>query len=84
MHPTLFSELHLNDDWPFSHVHQLYDKLKSFDSNAKNDLNKEFFKNTFQLSAEEIYEFGATALDCSIMVTFQCVETTDDITMNKW
>lgn len=67
----LFGTLARDGNWPFEHLNQLGRKIDTFAS-RKFEIDKPFLENTLQLSQEELYEIGATALDCSIMLTFQC------------
>lgn len=42
--------------------------------NNSRSINENFLEN---LSKKECYVLGATALDCSVMLTFQCISDTD-------
>lgn len=71
----------LSADWPHSHVAELCRKLDQFDENDGADsIDYESLKTVYDLSDEEIYEIGATALDCSIMLTIQCANDETDAT----
>lgn len=59
-------------DWIHSHVLEMCDKLCQInDKNAVDEVDYDYLKATCNLSDEEMYEIGATALDCSIMLTIQ-------------
>lgn len=68
---SLFGILARDDNWPFGHLNQLGRKIDTRAS-SKLEIDKAFLVNTLKLTQEELYEIGATALDCSIMLTFQC------------
>lgn len=71
----LFNVDHDTDmEWIRLHFAQLYEKLRGFDWNVGCDVNFEYLEKTLNLSSEEIYEIGATALDSSIMLTVQKVD----------
>ncbi|XP_055295906.1 inositol-pentakisphosphate 2-kinase [Sitodiplosis mosellana] len=59
--------------WPHLHVIALHEKLgrHTTHQNPVDVIDYEYLKSTCNLSDEEIYEIGATALDSSIMLTFQ-------------
>lgn len=64
-------ELVQNENWPHLHVHKLNRKLNQFNSNRSTQVSYEYLKTKLNLDDEEMYEIGATALDSSIMLTFQ-------------
>lgn len=64
-------ELIQNENWPHLHVHELNRKLNQFKSNRSMQVSYEYLKTKLNFHDEEIYEIGATALDSSIMLTFQ-------------
>lgn len=66
----LFHKLTCDGNWPFEHFNGLSRKIDTYVS-RKLEIDKPFSENTFELTQEELYEIGATALDCSIMLTFQ-------------
>lgn len=62
------NELHESDR--YEHFCGIYAKLeKSFDPKNDSDLVA-----SSDLNVVELYELGATALDCSVMITFQVFE----------
>lgn len=65
-----------NDYWPHLHVHELNRKLNQSKLNRFTQVNYEYLKEILNLHVEEIYEIGATALDSSIMLTFQKTDQT--------
>lgn len=66
----LFDKLTCDDNWPFEHLNGLCRKIDTYAS-TKLEIDKPFLENALNLTQEELYEIGATALDCSIMLTFQ-------------
>lgn len=64
-------ELIENENWPHLHIHKLNRKLDQFKSNQTTQVSYEYLKTKLNLHDEEMYEIGATALDSSIMLTFQ-------------
>lgn len=52
----------------------MYEKLGHTDQNFPDVIDYEYLKTTCNLNDEEMYEIGATALDSSIMLTFQRIE----------
>lgn len=70
----LFDALARDDNWPFDHLNKLCRKIDTYAyASGKCEIDKSFLVNTHdvELLQEELYEIGATALDCSIMLTFQ-------------
>lgn len=66
----LFDALARDDNWPFEHLNKLSQKIDTHAS-RKFEIDKPFLENTLKLTPDEMYEIGATALDSSIMLTFQ-------------
>lgn len=82
-----WADLIENKRWPHSHTIELCRKLSQSDqsaadvvvtvadadadANAADVIDYEYLKTTCKLNDDEIYEIGATALDSSIMLTFQ-------------
>lgn len=64
----MFQNLKADNQWPHLHFAKICEKLVQFNRNSERDYD--FLNKTLNLCAEEIYEIGATALDCSIMLTF--------------
>lgn len=59
-------------NWIHSHVFEMYQKLSQInDENAIDVIDYDYLKSACNLNDEEMYEIGATALDCSIMLTIQ-------------
>lgn len=55
-------------------------KLGQFnDENTHDAVDYDHLKSTCNLCDEELYEMGATALDCSIMLTIQRVKNQMDL-----
>lgn len=48
-------------------------KINQLDRNMTDTIDYDYLKTIGKLTDEEIYEIGATALDSSIMLTFQSV-----------
>lgn len=68
----LFGTLTRDDNWPFEHLNKLGRKIDTIAmADRKFEIDKAFLENTHKLTHEELYEIGATALDSSIMLTFQ-------------
>lgn len=65
------NELIQNENWPHLHLHELNRKLNQFESDQSTQVSYEYLKTKLNLHDEEMYEIGATALDSSIMLTFQ-------------
>lgn len=57
-------------NWPFEHLNELSRKIDTYAS-SKFEIDKPFLESALKLTQDELYEIGATALDCSIMLTFQ-------------
>lgn len=76
---TSFTEPLKDGLWPHSHVNELSKKLNQIDRDQIGDNMYEVLKTTYNLDNEEIYEIGATALDVSIMLTFQETKSTNSI-----
>lgn len=55
-----------------SHDSQICDKLFQTDQRTLDAIDYDHLKSIFRLTDAELYEIGATALDCSIMLTIQC------------
>lgn len=67
-----WEDLIKNKRWPHSHTSELCRKLQSqADHSAVDVIDYEYLKTTCKLNDNEIYDIGATALDASIMLTFQ-------------
>lgn len=64
-------ELIQNENWSHVHVNELNRKLDQFKLNPSTPVSYEYLKTKLNLNDEEMYEIGATALDSSIMLTFQ-------------
>lgn len=60
-----------NIRWSFQHVKSLDSKLVRYSPAQISDNTLETLSETYDLSPEELYDVGATALDSSIMLTFQ-------------
>lgn len=71
-----WSEFNLSSNWPHSHVAEMCRKLGQIneEGNTIDVIDYDCLKSVCKLSDEEIYEIGATALDCSIMLTIQRAE----------
>lgn len=65
----------LTSNWPHSHIAEMCQKLNE---NSFDAVDYDYLKTVCSLNDEEIYEIGATALDCSIMLTAQRVENDTD------
>lgn len=67
-----WEDLMKNTRWSHSHTSELCRKLSQTDQSTDVDvIDYEYLKTTCKLNDNEIYEIGATALDSSIMLTFQ-------------
>lgn len=66
-------DLNRHHDWPHSHVSELCQKLYNIDENTIDTVDYEYLSRQ-NVSDEEMYEIGATALDCSIMLTIQRID----------
>lgn len=66
----LFGALTCDVNWPFEHLNRLSRKIDAY-AGRKFKIDKAFFESTLKLTLEELYEIGATALDSSLMLTFQ-------------
>lgn len=73
----LFDALARDDNWPFRHLNELCRKIDTYAS-SKIEIDKPFLESKLKLTHEELYEIGATSLDCSIMLTFQRLSTQID------
>lgn len=69
--PSSFVEFVTDENWSHSHIYRFREKLHGFNCNGIDDINYAFLKSQWKMSSEELYEIGATALDASIMLTFQ-------------
>ncbi|XP_031622852.1 inositol-pentakisphosphate 2-kinase [Contarinia nasturtii] len=83
---NVWVDLIKNVQWSHSHVSKLCQKLDMADENIDNIIDYEYLKTTYNLSDEQMYEIGATALDSSIMLTFQCIDqqTNDNSGNNEY
>lgn len=75
--PASFTAFIEDEHWPHTHVNQLRAKLNQFDWNRIGSVNYESLKTMINMRDEEMYEIGATALDSSIMLTFQKTDETN-------
>lgn len=67
-------------DWPHLRVVELCQKLSQInDGNTIDVVDYDNLKSACNLSDEEMYEIGATALDCSIMLTIQRAKNEMDL-----
>lgn len=67
-------------NWPHSHVAEMCRKLSRIsDENTIDAVDYDNLKSVCNLSDEEMYEIGATALDCSIMLTMQRAKNEMDL-----
>lgn len=66
----------LSSDWPHSHIAEMCQKLNE---NTVDAVDYDYLKSVCKLHDEELYEIGATALDCSIMLTIQRVTIDTDL-----
>lgn len=73
-----WSELqkNLTSNWPHSHIAEMCQKL---DENSVDAVDYDYLKSKCNLNDEELYEIGATALDCSIMLTMQRVKNETEL-----
>lgn len=53
---------------------ELCQKISQSDQNIAETIDYEYLKTICKLNDEELYEIGATALDSSIMLTFQSID----------
>lgn len=65
----------LSSNWPHSHITGMCQKLNGTTIDA---LDYDYLKSVCNLNDEEMYEIGATALDCSIMLTAQRLKSGTD------
>lgn len=65
-----------SSNWPHSHIAGMCQKLNGITIDA---LDYDYLKSGCNLNDEEMYEIGATALDCSIMLTTQRVRSNTDL-----
>lgn len=68
-----WADLVRDEEWQFLHISGMCQKLqRQTDEDITNFVNcYQYLQSVCQLNDEEIYEIGATALDCSIMLTIQ-------------
>lgn len=70
----LFDKLARDDNWSFEHLNELCRKVDEAYANDESNIGIEFLENTAGLTHGEMYGIGATALDCSVMLTFQRID----------
>lgn len=71
---------HLSSNRLHTHVDEMCRKLRHInDENTTDAVDYDYLKSIFNLSDEEMYAIGATALDCSIMLTIQRVKNEMDL-----
>lgn len=69
-----------SSNWPHSHIGEMCRKLGQInEGNTVDAIDYDCLKSVCNLGDEEMYEIGATALDCSIMLTIQCADTEVDL-----
>lgn len=70
----------LSSNWPHSHIAEMCQKLEQMNNESTAEaIDYDYFKAVCSLNEEELYEIGATALDCSIMLTSQRVKNDTDL-----
>lgn len=62
-----------NIEWPINHIINLHNKLADFNPQQETNITSDYLKTVHQLDSGELYDIGATALDSSVMLTFQNV-----------
>lgn len=78
--PIVAQKMNSMDQPIFSCESKVCDKLFQLDQSISDAINYDNLKNQFHLTDEDLYEIGATAMDCSIMLTMQCaMESSSDI-----